>query len=63
MSIISGALYHRVLTYSVNGGRDRISLAKPKSISLTLNFNIEMQIIEKIVKNYYSDQKYFIYKI
>jgi len=37
--MISGALYHLVLTYSVNGGLDLISLANPKSINLTFNKN------------------------
>jgi hypothetical protein len=31
----SGARYHRVETYSVKGGRDRISRASPKSQILT----------------------------
>ena len=32
---ISGARYHLVETYSVKGGLDRISLARPKSQILT----------------------------
>ena len=38
-SSTSGARYHRVDTYSVYGGRDRISRASPKSAILITSFD------------------------